>query len=232
MKKHDPLFLHEELLLLALRDDEGTVESGAWYKTAMGGAALAELLMAERIRIDKSTKNGLVTLVSRKKLGDPFLDECLNKVRTAKRRASASTWVQRFANAKDLKDRIADGLCKRGVLRKDEGTVLWLFSRRIYPELDPSFEKEIVARLRRAIFTEARDLELRTVVLVSLANQTGLLKAIFDKKKLKAREKRIERIASGEVAGQATKAAVEAVQAAIFLTTVILPTAISPTVIS
>ena len=105
MKKHDSLFLHEELLLLALRDDAGTIESGAWYKTAMGGAALAELLIAERIRIDKSTKNGLVDTVSGKRLGDPYLDECLNKIRSAKRRASASTWVQRFANVSDLKHR-------------------------------------------------------------------------------------------------------------------------------
>ena len=55
-------------------------------------------------------------------------------------------------------------------------------------------------------------MEARTVVLISLANSTGLLRANFDKKKLKERKKRITQITEGEFIG---KAAADAVQAAV-----------------
>ena len=38
------LLLHEEIMLLALRDEEGTVVSGTMYQYAIGGAILADLL--------------------------------------------------------------------------------------------------------------------------------------------------------------------------------------------
>ncbi len=39
------LFLHEEIMLLALRDEEGTIASGTMYKYAIGAAVLSELLL-------------------------------------------------------------------------------------------------------------------------------------------------------------------------------------------
>jgi hypothetical protein len=50
MTRSDPLWLHEEILLLALRDKEGTFASGSHHRHALGGAILAELLLAQRIR--------------------------------------------------------------------------------------------------------------------------------------------------------------------------------------
>jgi len=70
-------------------------------------------------------------------------------------------------------------------------------------------------RLRDAIFTDTDQVEPRTVVLLSLAKSTNVLKVNFDKKKLKSRKDRIERIINGEVTGKATKEAIEAMQAAV-----------------
>ena len=47
MSANHSLFLHEEILLLALRDEEGTI-AGAMYQYAIGGALLAELLLQTR----------------------------------------------------------------------------------------------------------------------------------------------------------------------------------------
>ena len=226
MKTGTPLFLHEELMLLALRDDAGTIAGGTMYQYAVGGAALAELLLIERIEIDGSTKNKLVDAVGAKPVGEPFLDECLGRIRTAKRRASAATWVARFAGAKNLKHRVAEGLCERGILRRDEDTVLLLFSRRIYPARDGRIEKALVERLRHAIFTDTRHIEPRTAVLIALAHQTGLLKVAFDKKKLKTRKKRLQEIAAGNACGEATRSAIQAMQAAV-LVCVIVPVIVS-----
>ena len=54
----------------------------------------------------------------------------------------------------------------------------------------------------------------------ALSNATGLLKKIIDKKQLKARKQRIEDLSKGQVVGKATKEAVEAVQAAIMVATI------------
>ena len=43
------LFLHEEVMLLALREDKGAYIFGARYTLAAGGAILAELLLAGRV---------------------------------------------------------------------------------------------------------------------------------------------------------------------------------------
>jgi hypothetical protein len=94
---------------------------------------------------------------------------------------------------------------------------LLLFTRKIYPEINPEPERKLIERLRQAIFTDSRDIEPRTVVLVSLANSTGLLKIVFDKKKLKGRKARIEEIINGEITGKAAKEAIQAMQAAVML---------------
>ena len=48
------LYLHEEILLLALKDEKGTFVAAS-YEMALGGAILAELLLQKRIGIE----NGL-----------------------------------------------------------------------------------------------------------------------------------------------------------------------------
>ena len=159
MKKSGPLFLHEEVLLLALRDEDGVIAGGTSWRFALGGAALAEFLLTKRIRVDESGKRPMIEVA--------------------------------------------------------EDKVLLLFTRRVYPERDPRIERAVIERLRKAIFTEAHDLDPRTVVLIALGNQTGLLKATFDRKKLKARKKRIAAIVAGDAAADATRAAIAAMLAAI-----------------
>jgi len=42
MARSDDLFLHEEIMLLALKDDKGTIEFGANYTHAVAGAVIAQ----------------------------------------------------------------------------------------------------------------------------------------------------------------------------------------------
>ncbi|MHC4585003.1 MAG: GOLPH3/VPS74 family protein [Planctomycetota bacterium] len=211
------LFLHEEVMLLALRDEEGTIASGTMYQYAIGAAILAELLLNQRIALDASNKKKLVNLISSTPLGEPLIDQCLEKIGNAKRRASLQTWVSRFAGVKNLKHRVAQQLCDRGILRASEDKILLLFTRKIYPEINPVPERRLIERLRQAIFTDSRNVDARTVVLVSLADGTGLLKEAFDKKELKGRKARIKEISNGEITGKAAKEAIQAMQAAVMV---------------
>ncbi|MGD2135715.1 MAG: GPP34 family phosphoprotein [Gemmatimonadales bacterium] len=219
------LTLYEEALLLALRDKKGTIVTGAHYSFALSGAVVGELLLRERITLDDSGKKLMVDLIDRRPTGDDVLDEAVERIANAKRRGSVQTWVQRLARIKRLRHRVALGLVDRGILKADEDKVLLLFTRKIYPERDPRPEREIVKRLRRAIFTYTSELDVRTVMLVALAHHTGLLRATFDKKKLKGRKKRIEQIIEGSAIGDATRAMVQAVQAAAIAASIAATTA-------
>ncbi len=215
------LFLPEEIMLLALRDEEGTIASGTMYQYAIGAAVLSELLLNKRIAVEESKKKKLVNLISSQPLGEPLIDQCLEKISNAKRRASLQTWVSRFASVKNLKHRVAQGLCERGILRASEDKILLLFTRKIYPEVNREPERKLIERLRQAIFTDSRNVDPRTVVLVSLANSTGLLKVVFDKKELRGRKARIKEISDGEITGKAAKEAIEAMQAAVMVSCII-----------
>jgi Golgi phosphoprotein 3 len=215
MATQNTLFLHEEIILLALRDEEGTIASGSMYQYAVSGAVLAELLLNKRIGVDESKRKKLVTLVDSTRIGEPILDECLGKINSAKRRASLQTWVSRFAGVKNLKHRLAEQLCKRGILQADEDKVLLIFTRKIYPEVNPEPEKRVIDRLREAIFTDTEGVDPRTAVLLSLAHNADLLKNAFDKKELKSRKARIKQVINGEMTGKAAKEAIKAMQAAV-----------------
>ena len=225
------LLLYEECLLLALKDEEGTQDSFVNLGFGLGGAILADLLLLGKVEVEKEKRQSFLKLVDPSETGDPILDECTLKIHNAKRRASLGTWVQRFGALRNLKHRAAEQLVGRGILKADEDTVLLIFKRKIYPELDGRVEKEILGRLRKAIFTRTAEIDPRTVVLVSLADKTGLLRANFDKKKLKEQKKRIEQIGKGELIGAATQEAINAAMAAVMAASII-PVIVATTVTS
>ena len=84
-------------------------------------------------------------------------------------------WVRRLGTRGKLKDRIAAELVRKKVLKTEQGKILWIFDTTRYPERDGRPEKEVVARLKRAIFTATGDVAPRTVVLVALAAGVKLL---------------------------------------------------------
>jgi golgi phosphoprotein 3 len=182
------LHLHECIMLLVLRDREGTIASGS-YQYAVGGAVLAELMLQKRIDVQIDRKKQFARLLSDKPCGDPLL--------------------------------VAEQLVRRGILRRSKDKVLGIFNRTIYPELDPRPERELIARLEAAVFGDAQDIDTRTAVLISLANGAGLLRLVFDKKRLKGRRARIRQISNGELVGKATAEAIQAMQTAVMVACIV-----------
>jgi golgi phosphoprotein 3 len=211
----EPLHLYEEILLLALRNKQGTVATD-YSEYVIAGAVLAELLLERRIAL-YGTRKHLVDIRITQPTGDPIIDECLEVMKAGRKRASLQKWVSRLAGIKRLRHKVARQLCDRGVLSAGEDKVLYIFTRKIYPEIDPVPEQEIVERLWTAIFTDSSRVEPRTVVLISLANAAGLLAQAFGRKEVKSRKKRIEHIVSGELAGQATKEVIAACETALII---------------
>ena len=215
MAGSNSLFLHEEIMLLALHNEKGTIAT-SYPGYVIAGAVLAELLLDGRISVD-STRKQSVQLRNTNPTGEPIIDACLTKMRMAKRRASLKSWVSRLGNIKNLKHRVAQQLCKRGILRASEDALLFAFTRKVYPEINSAPEREIVERMRTAIFTDDNSLDPRTVVLISLASGVDLLGKTFGRKEIRGRKKRIKQIVNGEMTGNATKEVIEACQAAMMV---------------
>ncbi len=228
MNTEGRLFLHEEILLLALHDEKGTSSSGGFFTSAMGGAILSELVLRKAISISED-KHKKVQLQDCAFTGDVIIDECLTMIKNEKKEKKATHWVSKFSSLKDLKNRTARGLVAQGILKEDQDKILGLFKRTIFPEADHGPEDELRQRLHRAIFTDSEQCEGRTVVVVALSNAAQMLNSVFDKKELKHRRDRIKQLCSGELASQATKEAVEAIQMAVILTTIIIPVVVTST---
>lgn len=225
-----PLFLYEEFLLLALRDDQGTIAVD-YPEHLTAGAIMADLLIEGRVFVD-DTRKQLVDVRDKTPTNDPIIDECLDKITNAKRRASLQNWILKLASVDDLRHRVARQLCERGILRADEDKILLLFTRRLYPEINPAPEQEIVDRLRQVIFSDDEQIDPRTAVLLSLAHGANLLSDMFGRKEIKNRNKRIDQIINGDLIGKAAKEAVEAVQAIMIVTTVVVPAMMTSVVIN
>jgi len=226
--RHD-LHLHEQLLLLVLRDRKGTVDYRAgFYNLAMGGAVLAELALAGVIRIEESKKAFVEASPVAGRPRDEIMAEALDRVRNSKKRRRASSWVSTFGNLKRLRHRTALGLCRRGILRTKESQILLVFRRKLYPTIDPGSESRSIAGMRDAVMADGAIADGMVVVL-SLAHATGSLRIHFERKELKERKARLKAITAGEpfaagaghpaiAARNAVKAAVAASQAAVAAT--------------
>lgn len=219
------MYLHEEILLLALRDETGKIDwQAANFRTAMAGAIVAELLLAGRIAVDDRSK--LVTVVNTDPVDSTVLNEALESLDTAKGHSEIDNWIVKLASMEGLKQKTAAALCDRGILRTEEVKLLFVFSSTRYPELDPAPERQLIERLRAAIFSDD-EVDIRTTLLISLGHPSGLLAVPFSRSELRQRKERIQEITQGDMVGEATAAAIEAMQAAIAATAIAGSTSVS-----
>jgi len=213
MAKRSQLFLYEEIMLLALRDEQGTVATQ--YPTqVIAGAVMAELLLDGRVGVDGGRKQW-VDVKNAAAVGDPVIDECLSMIGSSPRRRSLKGWLERLSNVKKLTQKVARQLVDRGIVRAEQDKVLFIFTRNVYPQVNPLPERKIVERLRDAVFSDSSALPARTAVLVALADAAGLLGGTFGRGEVRQRRKRIAGIVSGSATGRATKEIIEAQQAAV-----------------
>ena len=224
----EPLLLHHEVVLLALNDRKGTFAQGL-YLYSMTGGILSELLLQDRIAAADDGK-GDVSVLSEATTGDEILDEVLQMIATADKPRNLSHWVSAAAQIKDLPHRVAGQLADRGIVTADEKKVLWVFTKRIYPELDGTFEDEIRQRMAALMFDEHATPAPRTTVLVALAEHAGLLQENFAPAELEQHKERIRRLASGSLlATGATQETIKAIQAAVIVAAIV-PTVVASTV--
>ncbi|MFT5301415.1 MAG: Golgi phosphoprotein 3 [Mariniblastus sp.] len=210
------LLLHQEIMLLAIRDDNGTFPGGM-FLYSVAGAMVSELLMRQRI-VASDDKTQIVTVIDDSPIGDFVLDELLHLIGESKKAKSLQHWVFMAASIPKLKHLIALQLCDLGILKHDEKKMLWLFTQQIYPELDGSYEDAIRQNMSKVMFDEKAKPDGPTAVLIALASHAGLLQANFVKEELRQHKDRIKQLANGDIlASGVTQATIQAVQTAIVI---------------
>ena len=212
----EKLGLHHDVMLLAIRDDDGTF-GGGLYLYSVAGAMVSELLMQQRI-VAGQDDSQIVGVIDQTPTGDDLLDELLQEILAAKKPKGLRHWVSVAANMPDLKHRVAQRLCDCGILRQDEKKILWLFTKKVYPELNGSYEDELRQQMADVMFDDKIKPDGPTAILIALANHGGLLKANFAPEELRQHKERIKQLANGDIlASNATQAAIQAVQTAIMI---------------
>lgn len=213
------LHIYEEILLLALCEEKGTI-SGSYVGYAVAAAVIAELMLQQRISISDGRRKYVIP-EDKSPSDDPVLNECMEKIAAAKRPKVVRTWVNKIAHLKDLQHKVAKNLAEHGVVSADEEKVLWLFNRRVYPEINPQPELELRTRMREAVLNEQADVDARTVIIIALCQGAQLLRQVFSRQELRTHKGRIKQLIKGNILGDAAREAVQAVEAAIMVAVMI-----------
>jgi hypothetical protein len=220
-----PLYLHQELMLLAIDDNGGDFASGM-FSYAVAAGMINELLLQHRIQLNDKDDSKVI-VVDRRPIGDELLDELFTLINETESEQTLQHWISSAVNIRDLHHRIAHQLCDLGVLKQDEKTVLWIFTRQVYPELDGTVEASICQRMAKVMFDPAASCDEKTLVLIALAKHGNLLNANFPQDRLSQHKDRIDSLARDACPlSEATKATIEAAEAAI-LVAIMIPTMIN-----
>lgn len=207
------LSIAEELLLLALEDDRGTIPSSAKEPLTYGlpAAGLSELLLAGRLTVGEKKK---VAVVDGSLTGDEIHDEMLSRIQKARKPKTLGDWVKDFGSGiKRQRERLASRLAERGILRVEEGSHLGIFPWRRYPTVGGAAEAGTREKLRRVLL-EGEDPDGRTAILIGLVKACKLLDKLYPKEQRKRVEARAKEIAAGQFADQAISKAVAEAAAA------------------
>lgn len=210
------LNLVEELLLLALQDEKGTVvmAAGTGLPYGLAGALLMELSLKNKIRLEG--KN--ILPVDFSSTGDFLLDGWLEKIRKSEKPRTARHWIGKFGQASSLKKEYLERLVQKNILRRVEKQFLWVFPYNCYPTTDPRPEQAVRQRLHR-VLTGNESPDLPTRLLISLLASCDLAGLVFSGPEKKQAKKRMKELAKDESIGAAVSEEIAAVMACVIACT-------------
>ena len=186
------LTLPEELMLLALRDDKGSVIFSASTALPYGlaGAVLLELFFRGKI----THENKKIQIVDKNQIDDPVLNEALSLMKVSSKDRNPKYWVQRInGKVKKLKQKVIDKLVKQQILNREGHKILWFFNISRYPTLDVVPEMEIRNRIRNIVLNDYKATE-REIALLSLMKACSLVNEVFQRGERKLAKKRIKEL--------------------------------------
>lgn len=204
--------LAEELLLLALDDDKGSVSAVAEVGLEFGlaGSIIMELALRERLHVGEDG----VAVTDAGATDSDVLDDALATM-AAKPGKDVEYWVNHLPDARQsLKQRLLDGLVHQGTLERREKRVLFVFRWDVFPERDGRVERDIRDRIDSILLRDG-DADPRTRLLIKIASSCGVLEAVYPSDEHNCIKARVEELNAGrDVYSDAVQDAMQAAEAA------------------
>ncbi|MGH8794151.1 MAG: GOLPH3/VPS74 family protein [Stackebrandtia sp.] len=198
--------LVEQLLLLSYDDESGRNKT-QHLELGLGGAVLLDLALAGRVDVSA----GRVVVVDAKPVGHPILDAALNRISGDKPR-KARPWVQKLSRG--IRGDVVDGLVARRVLDHQRQMALGVFPYHRHRPLDPTHKADARARLDTAVQRGAAP-DAVTGALAGLIYALRMERRVLPERGRREVRKVLKTISEGSWASDATRAAVDAAQAAV-----------------
>lgn len=197
------LTLPEQLMLIALKDEKGTV-----LFTAMGilpfsivGAVLIELYFANKIDYEDNK----IIVKDSTPTGNDFFDDILKIIVDSGKKKDTKYWMLRITDKiKNLKERTLQHLVKNNVLKEEKYKVLSLITKTKYPTINPEPEKELRSRIKKFILKHENPDE-KNVALLCLVQVTRLLEDLFEKSEIREAKQRIDELVERSHMGDAIR---------------------------
>ncbi|MDN4172669.1 GPP34 family phosphoprotein [Nocardioides sp. SOB77] len=204
----------EDLLLLLLDDEKGTVAASSYLQAALGGALLVELALAGSVEVEEKRgfwHSAKVRTTAAAAPQEPVLAAALATV--AEKERGAQDLVGRLG--KGVKDDLFASLERRGMVEQRRDKVLGLFPRTTWPAVDSTHEDAVRRALTAALVSGAEPDE-RTRALVALLDALGRAHRTVEHQGMSAGEvrRRAKALADGDWAAKAVKDAIAASTAA------------------
>ena len=207
------LTLAEQLLLLSLHDEKGSVLASASTALPYGlaGATILDLYFEERITFN----NTQVHVVDQMPTGNELLDEVLALLSHTTNTHDIKYWIRRMRRkVNDLTDRVAERLVAQHILAQEEHQFLWVINYQRYPTQDSLPEAALRDTLRAIIVDDQPPTESETALL-SLIKACNLFREIFPREERKIAAQKITTIIEDEAVGKAVSATVREVTGAV-----------------
>ncbi len=204
----------EDLLLVLLDDDKGTMAAASNARPLFGGALLVELALGEHVTVEKQGFWHTAKVYSAADAplpGDPLLVEALATI--AEKPRSAQDLVQRIG--KGVREQLLERLVGRGILERRDSRILGLFPHTTWPAVDLRHEQDVRRRLQDVLVAGV-DPDPRTGALVGLLAAVSHAHRVVDRGAVSASDvrRRAKQVSEGAWAAKAVRDAVAAAQAA------------------
>jgi len=195
----------EELLLLSHDEKTGHFYNMSDAMPAQAGAVLMELALRDRIDTDLDK----LMVIDATATGEPVLDGILAQMVTEPGSHSTEDWLDFLKhNGQEIYDTALQRLIARGILRREESQVFWVFGTRRYPMVENNEQREVKLRIAALLMSDEIP-DARDIVIIGLAEACGLLEHIFSKDELERSRVRIDQIVKLDLIGQAIRSAIE-----------------------
>lgn len=199
----------EEIILLLLNDDDGRFArvSNMSFDYALAGGVLMDLALEDRIDTDLDN----LVLLDATPTGDNLLDPTLAEIAEAEGN-DARYWVERTALRSDeLREEALRRLVEHGILERMDDRFMWVFKSRRYPTIDGEAQREVKLRIMAVLFSDEIP-DPRDIVIICLADATGIFRSIFTSDELDRVTPRIDQVRRLDLIGQAMTQAIQDIE--------------------